>query len=602
MILPYAFEISPPATNVSLRIPPWWKRRWSAWWREQKVMLSGDAPGGQWGENVEAQTLYWSGVLDTPVGPRSLLIVWGPGTPWIPPRFIPVGCYSRIHQYRDGSMCLLTPQGPEGGWSGIPDISFWLARAREWFEQFEYLGWAISQEEWPWVAAVRPLPGYRTAVREAELILLPPQWENEIPPRSGEFEVLVPLDTSSPAVLWRWRLNLETDWQEWPQAKALISGDHTTVPGVWSCPDANTIAQSGGNKLFARAGHLANFLRVREQVRARAEAQGSDWLLARRDRVPVGQSSSWIFWSGNWRPGQFDALWREDPALWFQTLLELGWQATLSNGLPPTRAGVVMESTRLASRRNAGRGEEMRKQLKEAVVVIVGAGALGSEVIHLLAQEGIGNFVLIDGDILRPENVSRHRCDLSSVGRSKVEAMTDSIVRINPEATVESVVGFLDEVVPVLQLSPSTSLVLGLTGDEGSEGLLSEICMTRGLPCLHGWLEMQGRVLRVFRTLPDVDPVLFDLQSSAAVRIPMLPRTTEQNLPAQCVDVVLPGAPTALHSSANFIVQQVLGLLQGRREYYNHWLFSPAGVPIKEIASELEALSRPYGSMAFHIA
>ena len=75
--------------------------------------------------------------------------------------------------------------------------------------------------------------------------------------------------------------------------------------------------------------------------------------------------------------------------------------------------------------------------LEDKQVIIVGAGALGSQVADLLAKAGVGRFMLIDFDIFSHGNRVRHQLDLRDIGRAKVRAMRNRLVAVNPWCEVE---------------------------------------------------------------------------------------------------------------------------------------------------------------------
>jgi tRNA A37 threonylcarbamoyladenosine dehydratase len=54
-----------------------------------------------------------------------------------------------------------------------------------------------------------------------------------------------------------------------------------------------------------------------------------------------------------------------------------------------------------------------------------------------LVRAGIGKFKLIDPDTFEIENNSRHECNLHDIGRSKVKAVKEKILKINPFVKVE---------------------------------------------------------------------------------------------------------------------------------------------------------------------
>jgi hypothetical protein len=65
-------------------------------------------------------------------------------------------------------------------------------------------------------------------------------------------------------------------------------------------------------------------------------------------------------------------------------------------------------------------------------VAIIGCGALGSEIAHLLAESGTGHFCLVDGDWLSPQNTSRHLLGSSAIGQPKANALADYLARAFP--------------------------------------------------------------------------------------------------------------------------------------------------------------------------
>lgn len=65
-------------------------------------------------------------------------------------------------------------------------------------------------------------------------------------------------------------------------------------------------------------------------------------------------------------------------------------------------------------------------------VGVVGCGSLGSKVAAMLARAGARDFVLVDDDTLRPENLVRHDLDWSGVGEGKAHALAQRLSLIRP--------------------------------------------------------------------------------------------------------------------------------------------------------------------------
>ncbi|HLL68349.1 MAG TPA: adenylyltransferase/sulfurtransferase MoeZ [Micromonosporaceae bacterium] len=78
-----------------------------------------------------------------------------------------------------------------------------------------------------------------------------------------------------------------------------------------------------------------------------------------------------------------------------------------------------------------------QKRLKNAKVLCVGAGGLGSPALLYLAAAGVGTLGVIDFDTVDESNLQRQIIHgQSDIGRSKAESARDSVLEINPYVTV----------------------------------------------------------------------------------------------------------------------------------------------------------------------
>ncbi len=71
-------------------------------------------------------------------------------------------------------------------------------------------------------------------------------------------------------------------------------------------------------------------------------------------------------------------------------------------------------------------------RLKEACVGIAGVGGLGSAVATALARIGVGRLIMADFDVVEPSNLNRQQYFVDQLGMPKVEAMADTLRRVNP--------------------------------------------------------------------------------------------------------------------------------------------------------------------------
>ena len=83
-------------------------------------------------------------------------------------------------------------------------------------------------------------------------------------------------------------------------------------------------------------------------------------------------------------------------------------------------------------------GKEAVEKLQKAKVAIVGIGGVGSFVVEGLIRAGVGNFVLVDKDVVDITNLNRQIiATRNTIGMSKVEVAKNRILEINPNVKVE---------------------------------------------------------------------------------------------------------------------------------------------------------------------
>lgn len=82
-------------------------------------------------------------------------------------------------------------------------------------------------------------------------------------------------------------------------------------------------------------------------------------------------------------------------------------------------------------------GKMAVEKIKNANVLLLGVGGVGSYCAEALCRAGIGSFTLVDPDIVNPTNINRQLVALNStVGRNKVDVMRERMLDINPHCRV----------------------------------------------------------------------------------------------------------------------------------------------------------------------
>lgn len=88
--------------------------------------------------------------------------------------------------------------------------------------------------------------------------------------------------------------------------------------------------------------------------------------------------------------------------------------------------------------------EEGIDKLKNASVLVVGLGGVGSFAAEFLVRAGIANITIVDGDVVDVTNINRQLPALqSTVGKNKVDVVSERLVDINPGINLTKINEFL---------------------------------------------------------------------------------------------------------------------------------------------------------------
>lgn len=84
------------------------------------------------------------------------------------------------------------------------------------------------------------------------------------------------------------------------------------------------------------------------------------------------------------------------------------------------------------------------EKLKNANILVVGLGGVGSFAAEFLARAGVGKLTIVDGDTVDITNVNRQLPALhSTIGKNKVDIVAQRILDINPEIILMPINEFL---------------------------------------------------------------------------------------------------------------------------------------------------------------
>jgi adenylyltransferase/sulfurtransferase len=127
-----------------------------------------------------------------------------------------------------------------------------------------------------------------------------------------------------------------------------------------------------------------------------------------------------------------------------------------------------------------------QKRLKNAKVLCIGAGGLGSPALMYLAAAGVGTLGIVEFDSVDESNLQRQVIHgQSDVGRSKAESAADSIREINPLIQVNIHEQRLDSS-NVMELFAQYDLIVDGTDNFATRYLVNDACVLLGKPYVWG--------------------------------------------------------------------------------------------------------------------
>jgi adenylyltransferase/sulfurtransferase len=129
---------------------------------------------------------------------------------------------------------------------------------------------------------------------------------------------------------------------------------------------------------------------------------------------------------------------------------------------------------------------EGQKKLKQARVLTIGAGGLGSPLALYLAAAGVGTLGIVDFDVVDESNLQRQIIHgTSDLGRPKMESARDRIQDINPNVHVEAYEEALTSE-NALEIFKDFDVVVDGTDNFPTRYLVNDACVLLGKPNVYG--------------------------------------------------------------------------------------------------------------------
>lgn len=200
-----------------------------------------------------------------------------------------------------------------------------------------------------------------------------------------------------------------------------------------------------------------------------------------------------------------------------------------------------------------------QETVRNATILVVGAGALGNEVLKNLALMGIGNVLVADFDTIEDANLSRSVLfRTEDRGRRKAEVAAERVKALNPDVKVKAWHGDINYEMG-LGVFRHVDAIIGCLDNREARLSINRFSWATGRPWVDGAIQELMGIVRVFWpgmgacyecTLTDLDYQLINLRYSC----PLLAR---QNI----LQGKVPTTPTSASIVAAFQTQEALKLI-----------------------------------------
>jgi len=195
-------------------------------------------------------------------------------------------------------------------------------------------------------------------------------------------------------------------------------------------------------------------------------------------------------------------------------------------------------------------GLDGQLQLKQAKVLVIGAGGLGCPVLQYLSAAGVGTIGIMDGDVVDQTNLQRQTLyTINDIGKSKATTAAARLTPLNPYIRFEVCAEYLTTINAVSLFSNYDIIVDG-SDNFPTRYLVNDACVLAQRPLVFGSIfKFQGQV------------AVFNYKGSGTYRC-LYPSPPQSDAVPNCSEVgvlgVLPGIIGSLQ--ANEVLKLITGI------------------------------------------
>ncbi len=195
-------------------------------------------------------------------------------------------------------------------------------------------------------------------------------------------------------------------------------------------------------------------------------------------------------------------------------------------------------------------GLEGQEKLKQAKVIVIGAGGLGCPALQYLVAIGVGHIAIVDSDNIEISNLHRQVLfSVNTIGENKAQTAQNILSKLNPFIKIESLPVRLraDNAISLLN---NFDIVVDCTDNFATRFLVNDACVLLNKPLVSGSIyKFEGQV------------TVFNFLGGPTLRC-MYPQVHENEFEMNCslsgVIGVLPGIIGMLQ--ANEVIKIILGM------------------------------------------
>jgi hypothetical protein len=216
--------------------------------------------------------------------------------------------------------------------------------------------------------------------------------------------------------------------------------------------------------------------------------------------------------------------------------------------------------------------------MSDKAVTLIGAGSLGSLVSTTLAQEGVGDFYIVDHDIYEPSNSIRHQVRQDYFALPKVDGVADRILELKPKTNItlyRMAIGSSksqEDYQHIINAIKKSDVVIDTTGEHSVSHLLNRVCVKYGIPLVVGSVTNGAWSCEVVKYIPGYSGCWGCWNRKyGSIPPPGAPKREMQFAPG-CDQPTFVGGISSVNISGGLISEAVIDTLNNEGIDKNHYI------------------------------